>query len=128
MIEYERKIFDLTNIERHKHGLGPLIWSDALANAARAHSADLAKNNLFSHTGSDGSSPEQRVHKVSTIRFAGENISGGRNSPEAAIRDWMASPGHRDNILSKNAVYLGVGAVYAAFTRYRFYVTQVFGA
>ena len=128
MTDYEHRIFLLTNKERRKHGLAGLIWDDALANAARVHSMDLAVSNTFSHTGSDGSAPEQRLHKArDTIRFLGENISVGRSSPEAAIADWMASPGHRENIQNMDAVYLGVGAVYMEASRYKIYVTQVFG-
>jgi len=118
----------LTNIERRKHSLAGLFWSDILTKAARTHSLDLATSNIFSHIGSDGSTPEQRIHRVNNgIRFLGENIAGGRNKPEAAIADWMASSGHRANILNSDAVYLGVGAAYAEVSRFRFYATQVFG-
>ena len=127
MTDFEYRIFQLTNNERRKHGLAALVWNDAPAKAARAHSLDLATSNAFSHAGSDGSSPEQRLHRTSTaMRFLGENISGGRNSPEAAIADWMNSAGHRANILSIDAVYLGVGAVYMEVSRYKYYVTQLF--
>ena len=129
MTDFEYRIFLLTNAERRKHSLASLIWSDMLADVARSHSLDLATSNTFSHAGSDGSSPEQRLHRTGTaIRFLGENISGGRNSPEAAINDWMASAGHRANILNVDAVYLGIGSVYIAASRFRFYVTQMFGA
>ena len=129
MNDFERRIFELTNAERQKHGLANLIWSNKLTISARAHSLDLAESNTFSHTGSDGSSPEQRIHRTKTaIRFLGENISGGRNSPEAAIKDWMDSAGHRANILNMDAVYLGVGAIYEEVSRFRYYVTQIFGS
>ena len=129
MTDFEYRVFMLTNAERRKHGLTSLVWNDALADAARGHSLDLAKSNTFSHTGSDGSSPEQRLHRTGTaIRFLGENISGGRNSPEAAINDWMTSAGHRANILSRDAAYLGVGTAYIAASRFKFYITQMFGA
>ncbi|MCL2377242.1 MAG: CAP domain-containing protein [Defluviitaleaceae bacterium] len=128
MTEYERKIFELTNTVRPRFGLEPLIWDDGLAEIARAHSRDLAENNIFSHAGSDGSSPEQRVRKAGVAaRFMGENISAGRHLPEAAMRDWMNSDGHRANILHNDAIYLGVGAVYLGSSKFKFYVTQIFG-
>lgn len=118
----------LTNLERRRHNLASLIWNDTLVYIARAHSLDLATSNIFSHIGSDGSTPQQRLHRVSNaIKFLGENIAGGRNKPEATIADWMASSGHRANILNSDAVYLGVGAAYAGASRYKFYATQVFG-
>jgi uncharacterized protein YkwD len=47
---------------------------------------------------------------------------------EALVESWMNSPGHRDNILHKDAVYLGVSCV-ASMTKSEmpmFYCTQVF--
>jgi len=128
LIDFEHKVHILTNTIRQQHGLASLIWSEELARAARTHSRDLATSNTFSHTGTDSTTPEQRVQATGkTMRFLGENICGGRNSPEAAIMDWMNSPGHRVNILNPDAVYLGVGFAYSENSRYRFYVTQVFG-
>jgi len=128
MTHYERKIFELTNAERRKYGLAALIWSDTLADVARVHSQDLVTSSVLSHTGTDGSTPIQRVHRAGiAISFQGENISAGRNNPEAAIQDWMASAGHRSNILNVEAAYLGVGAIYVVYSRFKYYVTQVFG-
>ena len=127
MTDYEHQIFMLTNEQRRQHGLTGLVWNDALAHIARAHSLDLAAHNIFSHTGSDGTFPEERLHRaISALRFMGENISGGRKNPADAIRDWMASEGHRANILNIDAVYLGVGAVYVPTSRFKYYVTQIF--
>jgi len=39
----------------------PVTWNDDLADAAYKHSADMATNHYFSHTGSDGSSPATRI-------------------------------------------------------------------
>jgi len=128
MHEYERKIFELTNEARLRFGLKPLKWDDVLADVARGHSGDLATSNTFSHTGSDGSSPEQRVDKADVAsKFMGENISAGRHIPEAAMRDWMNSDGHRINILHTDVRYVGVGAVYVKDSRFKIYVTQLFG-
>lgn len=128
MANYEHRIFELTNEERQKYNLPSLVWDDALASTARAHSLDLPTNNIFSHIGSDGSTPEQRLHRTgTTIRFLGENICGGRNNPEEAIRNWMASSGHKANILNADATYLGVGATYVASSRFIIYIVQIFG-
>ena len=128
MTSFEHRVFELTNIERRKHSLTALIWDDALAWVARKHSQDLAANNIFSHIGSDGSLPEHRVRRAGIIaEFLGENICGGRDSPEAVIKDWMNSTGHRANILHIDIIYLGVGAAFAPASRLKFYVTQVFG-
>ena len=42
----------------------PLAWNAQLAQAAQAHSQDMATNQFQSHTGSDGSSPPQRIQQA----------------------------------------------------------------
>jgi len=128
MNDYGCEIFRLTNAERFRYGLSPLTWSDILTDVARKHSVDLVTSNTFSHTGSDGSSPEERVDKSGVApSFLGENISGGRRDPKVAMQDWLASAGHRANILHVDAIYLGVGIAYAENSKYKIYVTQIFG-
>ena len=38
----ERKIGELTNVERQSQGLNPLVWDEQLQGVARAHSQDMA--------------------------------------------------------------------------------------
>jgi uncharacterized protein YkwD len=40
---------------------------------------------------------------------AGENIAYGQRTPAEVMRDWMNSPGHRNNILSRSFSQIGVG-------------------
>ena len=111
--EFELRVFELTNIERLNHGLPPLIWNDTLSVSARNHAEDLMHNNMRGHTGSDGSTPRQRMERdgVTNGRYWAENISYGRNTPESVVAGWMNSPGHRANILSEKSTHLGVGLV-----------------
>ena len=126
---FERRVFELTNAERANHDLPPLIWCDRLADAARAHSRDMAINNYFSHTGFDGSGAGDRIIRAG-IPHTGhaENISGGtaRNTPEAAMYGWLNSPGHRENILHPGMTHLGVGFYHLPGSQWEFYTTQKF--
>ena len=107
--EFERRVFELTNIERRNHGLPDLVWDDRLAQAARAHSIDMAANNFLSHTGSDGSDVSLRLQRVGVLwSMWAENAASGHRTPEDVVEGWMNSPGHRQNILSGNT-HLGVG-------------------
>jgi uncharacterized protein YkwD len=126
---FERRVLELVNIERANHGLNPLIWHTGLANIARAHSEDMARNNMTGHTGSDGSSPRDRVTRVgiTDVRYTGENAYASPSTPEAAVQGWMNSPGHRDNILNPNHTHLGVGLAYIPGSQWTFYWTQLFG-
>jgi uncharacterized protein YkwD len=56
----------------------------------------------------------------------GENIAGGYPTADAVVAGWMASPGHRANILSPRFTEMGVGRVTAAGT-YGTYWAQEFG-
>jgi len=106
----ELRVFELTNIERANHGVSPLAWNGSLAHAARLHSEDMAQNAFMSHTGSDGSTPWERMDRVG-FRYssAAENVFSGQRSPEQVVSTWMGSDGHRRNILDPNLTELGVG-------------------
>ena len=38
-----------------------------------------------------------------------ENIGFGFDSPEDALKGWMNSPGHRDNIVNRDHTHIGIG-------------------
>jgi uncharacterized protein YkwD len=125
--EFELRIFELTNIERANHGIAPLIWSDELAAAARAHSIDMAVNNNLNHTGADGTGFRDRMDNLGfTNMEIAENISGGSRTPEAMTEVWMNSPGHRGNILNAGLTHLGVGFHHLPGSQWEFYATQKF--
>jgi len=109
----EKRVFELTNAERAKHRLPPLIWHDVLSSAARAHSDDMLRNNMTGHSGSDGSSAKQRIERqgIKNANSWSENVAYGSSTPEAVVQAWMNSPGHKANILSNNSSHLGVGLV-----------------
>lgn len=83
------------------------------------HAQDMKANNYFDHTGLNGSSPTQRIKaagypNVSPCNcnrrfYYGENIARGQTTPAQVVRDWMNSPGHRANIMSKNFKEIGIG-------------------
>jgi len=113
---FERRIFELTNIERVSRGLSPLIWDDRLATAARGHSEDLSVNRLTGHIGSDGSDVGERLRRagITSVTWT-ENVVTNvippvfDGTPDFFVRGWMNSPGHRANILDPNLTHLGVG-------------------
>lgn len=122
---YPETVARLTNAERAAHGCPPVTLETRLTLAAQAHSEDMAINNFFSHTGSDGSSPGDRISRAGyNWRSYGENIAAGYTTPEAVVTAWMDSPGHRANILTCGFDHLGIGYVYAKSTRYQHYWTM----
>jgi uncharacterized protein YkwD len=86
--------------------LPPVAWNDKLASAAQSHSQDMADNQYQSHTGSDGSSSDDRIKSAgySKAKSTGENAyafaSSVDNAMEAFLYDWgVGDAGHRRNLL-----------------------------
>jgi len=107
----------------------PVTWNAQLAQAALAHSSDMAAHRQFSHQGSDGSESAQRATRAGyRWRHIGENIAAGQTSPQEAVEGWIESPGHCANLM--NPQFSEMGAGYAV-SRVRLpgfpYWTQVFG-
>ena len=83
----------------------PVAWNANLANAAQGQSQYMADNQIQSHTGAGGSSPQQRMTAagVTNITSSAENAYAYATSPEEAMQafliDWgVPSDGHRINI------------------------------
>ncbi len=106
----ERAVLDLTNVERQKAGLAALKVDPKLMDSARAKSKDMSTQNYFSHTSPTYGSPfdQMKAYGIS-YRSAAENIARGQRSAEEVVNGWMASPGHRENILSSNFTHIGIG-------------------
>jgi uncharacterized protein YkwD len=106
----------------------PLTWNCSLKTAALDHSADMAGNNFFSHTGSDGSSAGTRMTRAGYRWQAwGENIAAGASSVSRVMQMWIDSPGHCANLMSGSFTNLGAASYYNASSTYGIYWTQVFG-
>ncbi|MFI0787662.1 CAP domain-containing protein [Streptomyces lydicus] len=104
------RILELVNNERAKAGCSPLTLNAKLTKAAQDHSKDMASHGNMSHTGSDGSDPGARITRAGYHWSAyGENIAYGYSSPESVMKGWMASPGHKRNILDCSFKEIGVG-------------------
>jgi uncharacterized protein YkwD len=105
-----RAIVELINAERARVGLAPVAWHDQVAAAAMAHSIDQAAMNRMSHTGSDGSNAGDRLTRAGFVwRAWGENVAAGFTSVQSVFDAWMASPGHKAQILG-DYVDTGMGA------------------
>jgi uncharacterized protein YkwD len=110
--DWEAQVAVMLNEERAKYGKYPLVMNSKLTNSARAHSVDMVVNKFMSHTGSDGSTPQQREQRAGYYgRYWGEIIGGG--TPSIAVTWWMNEPGHRDMVLGTNWPYVDYGVGYA---------------
>lgn len=111
-LSYEKEVVRLVNVERTKNGLSELTYDWELSRVARYKSRDMKDNNYFSHISPTYGSPFQMMKSFGiTYRIAGENIAKGQATPEAVVKAWMNSSGHRANILNSSFTHLGVGYV-----------------
>ena len=126
---FTARVLVLTNAERQNAGLPPLALNAQLANAAQSYSQVLAATGCFEHT--CGSVPDfgDRDAQAGYTGWStiGENIAAGYPTPEAVVSGWMASPGHRANILSSRYTEIGIGVVSGA-GKLGTYWTQEFGS
>jgi uncharacterized protein YkwD len=100
----------LVNAEREKAGCPALTENAELTKAAQDHSQDMADHTNMSHTGSDGSSMSDRLARVGySFGSAGENVAAGYTTPESVMAGWMASAGHKANILNCGFKEIGIG-------------------
>ncbi|MCT7353759.1 CAP domain-containing protein [Streptomyces sp. 15-116A] len=117
------RVVELVNTERSKAGCSAVKVNSALTKAAQDHSEDMAATGTMSHTGSDGSSPDQRITRAGySWSSYGENVAYGYSTPEQVMQGWMNSPGHRENILNCSFKEIGVGLAQPGH-----YWTQDFG-
>jgi uncharacterized protein YkwD len=133
----QQQVLDLVNLARARgRTCGneqfapsvPLVISDKLYRAARAHARDMARRNYFEHQGRDGKSPRDRVQREGyRLRLTGENIVFGPETAAEVVEGWLGSPGHCANIMDPRFRDMGV-AVSLGSKRGHFYWVQELGS
>jgi len=124
---YAARVVTLVNEERAKEGLAALRIDNTLCAAAEIRAAEISTK--FSHTRPDGSSCFTALAQVGArYSRAGENIAIGQQTPEQVVAEWMASPGHRANILDPRFTRIGVAALPSDSSYYRGYMWAQFFA
>ncbi|WP_432541923.1 CAP domain-containing protein [Kineococcus sp. SYSU DK002] len=110
----ELHVLDRTNLARAAAGCAPLALDQALVLAADRHTADMAATGTMSHTGTDGSSPRTRLAAAGAFpRIAAENVAVGYDAA-AVVDAWLASPGHRANLLDCRLTTIGISEQHSA--------------
>jgi uncharacterized protein YkwD len=125
---YQTEIANLINSARAEAGLPSLTVNSALTAAALGHSIDMACHGLISHSGSDGSSPSQRIAAAGYFASLSSEIIYGSGYPQTAFDWWMSDQIHRDEILNPYVTELGVGYAYKADTSSGGYYTVDFAS
>lgn len=122
-------LFSSINDARTQNGIGALAADGCVTYVAQIRSDDMASRGYFAHVSPDGSSAFSLLDAYGVPSgWAGENLARN-NYPAAetvavAIRDLMASPPHRENILNSNYTAMGVAVTLDATGIY--YYTMIF--
>ncbi len=121
----EASVVARINAVRRSHGLRQLTVVTRLANAADRHATSMAAASYFSHDLYTPTGSSTWTAFGTWIRWywpgpgysswsAGENLAWGAPGITASqtVSRWMASPGHRANILNRSWRNIGVAAVH----------------
>jgi len=112
------KMLCLVNQQRAASGLAPLGLDSRLTASAQQHSQEQADMNSMTHDGPNGSQPGDRVQSAGyQWTTVAENIAYGYGDEEECMKEWMQSPGHRENILGPYT-HFGSAVAYAGSTPY----------
>ena len=119
--------FRLVNEERRVRGLPGLVRDSGLDTVATRHARDQLRMNRLSHTGSDGGRLEDRLSGLDWI-WAGENLArnkGFGSPPREAVRGWIASPRHYENMFRPDFTSAGMASLFDPASGFTYFV-QVF--
>lgn len=104
------QLFGYLNEVRAQFNLPPLAYTYELSVSALSHSADKTRLPNDPHTGTDGTTPAERLLR-SGYRggYAGEATAWGFADARLAVEFWMNSEPHRVLLLNRNTNEVGVG-------------------
>jgi uncharacterized protein YkwD len=116
----EGLVLQRINEVRASQGLGRLSASSDLSRAALTHSRSMVVSGYFAHESKNGSPFWKRVKSFYAPRAGswtvGENLAmfGGGSRPDAnaIVESWLASPGHRANLLSRRFSEAGIAILH----------------
>lgn len=127
----EMRVFSLVNQERAKRGLSSVQWDAKLSDLARSFSRQMADEGFFDHYDRQGASVVDRARRarIKGWQKIGENLFYCERSPQfvgLAIRGWLKSPAHRENMFDPSWTATGIGIARDSYGQ--IYITEVFVA
>lgn len=108
----QKKLIELTNVERAKLGLSAVSESDALNKAAELKAQNMFSENYWAHFAPSGKTPwDFMLGSGYRFTYAGENLAKNFYKSEDVVSAWMNSPTHRDNLLNSKYNDIGIAVV-----------------
>ncbi len=120
---FQKQILYYVNQYRVKHHLSALKMSNTISTEAAKHSRDMASKAMpFGHTGYNGRI-KRLYRRFSQCNGGAENVAYYKADAKKLVDAWIASPGHRQNIVG-NYNLTGIGIAYGK--KGWGYYTQIF--
>src|SRR5260221_9241038 len=105
-------VIKFTNEKRAEAGLTSVTFNQALTDAALEKGHYMIDHDFWAHVAPDGTEPWFFFQKHGyKYRYAGENLARDFSGAQSAVDAWMASPSHRENMLSPKYKDIGVAVV-----------------
>lgn len=106
------ELFNETNLQRQKAGLGNLTYSKVLEQAAQKKANDMFSQNYWAHVAPNGKTPWDFILGENyKYTYAGENLAKDFQKSSSVVKAWMNSTTHRDNLLNSNYTQVGFAVV-----------------
>ena len=108
-----KKVIEETNNERKKYGLLPFTENERLNFSASLKNGDMCEKQYFEHISPNGEGPGDLIKKAGyEFITVAENLAmGSFLNEKELVESWMNSKGHRENILNKNYLEIGVSVL-----------------
>lgn len=102
------QLWEEINKARAGKGLAKVELDGKLSCGAKIHAEDIGPKRICGHTGSDGSSPTERLARCDYRGGWGEIVACGQRTPSEAVKAWHNSPGHAAIMYDSRNTYVGV--------------------
>jgi len=101
-------LLQITNQKRQEEGEVPLVLNEQLSHAADLKAKNMFLENYWAHDSPRGETPWDFIKEAGyDYVYAGENLARGFTSAKDVVDAWMASPTHKENMLSSNYKDIG---------------------
>lgn len=118
----ELQVMKLINEYRKNVGLNALERVNHISSKCEEHNAYMIDNNVVNHN--DFVARSQNITSVLGAKKVGENVAYNYKTPEAALRAWLDSPGHKENI-EGDYTHFGISVTTDTATGKKYY-TNIF--
>ncbi len=112
---------------RRNNGLGEVTLDPKLMRMAEEQARAMATKDKLDHDVAGNF--QQRLRRSGyRAKIGAENIGAGYHTLAEAFSGWRDSPGHKANMLLKDASSMGIAAVYVPNTKYKVFWALVLAA